>query len=36
VLVTHDASLAARCDRTVHLKSGQIESLIGVEVQALP
>ena len=25
VLVTHDAGLAARCDRTIHLKSGEIE-----------
>jgi putative ABC transport system ATP-binding protein len=26
VLVTHDAALAARCDRAVHLRSGRIES----------
>ena len=26
VLVTHDAGLAARCDRTIHLRSGQIEA----------
>ena len=25
VLVTHDSSLAAQCDRQVHLRSGQIE-----------
>ena len=25
ILVTHDAELAARCDRTIHLRSGEIE-----------
>jgi len=25
VLVTHDESLAARCDRRIHLRSGYIE-----------
>jgi len=29
VLVTHDAALAARCDRVLHMHSGRIDSRIG-------
>jgi putative ABC transport system ATP-binding protein len=34
VLVTHDLSLAARCDRMIRIRSGHIESDESVEVQA--
>lgn len=29
ILVTHDNSLAARCDRTIRLRSGRIEEAVG-------
>ncbi len=28
ILVTHDTALAARCDRVLHMRSGQIESRV--------
>jgi putative ABC transport system ATP-binding protein len=31
IVVTHDAEVAARCSRTVHMRDGRI---VGVEVQA--
>lgn len=36
VLVTHDAGLAARCDRTVRLRSGRIEADTRAELEAVP
>jgi putative ABC transport system ATP-binding protein len=35
VLVTHDLSLAAACDRTVRLRAGRIESEAGTEALAI-
>ena len=34
VLVTHDADLAARCDRTIRLRSGRIEAQAPARVMA--
>jgi putative ABC transport system ATP-binding protein len=35
VIVTHDASIAARCDRTIHMHDGEIErETVGERVQA--
>jgi putative ABC transport system ATP-binding protein len=34
LLVTHDAALAARCDRTLHMRSGRLEAAAPAPVEA--
>ena len=36
ILVTHDASLASRCDRVVRLRSGRIEDQVRIEDKVMP